>query len=609
MIFIYKYFIYKRMYFINIFNRKWYFRLVQNGKLLGLMNFYTKEQIYQRLLICLVIKDIFGNGDDRDYHLFTIFESYIEYIQYVKNIPDKFRCCFEVILGNFPQKPHFDIDVKLKILPDNIDLIEYGEEIKDYLIKSIIEVLETYKIKIKLEEDILIYSSHNEEKRSFHILVNNWCHQNNLEAKNFYNEIINYMKEKYNKNYGTLIDPKVYSKIQQFRLIGNHKQGSNRVKIFNQNFIYFGKEYKHQYEKSLKEGKEILTIYRNSLVSFISGCNYLPTFIDENANNFYSNIEQGDIDEDDVNQAFELLANKLEVSVKNCPFRIYRINSRTIDLTKPSGTICFNCQRAHNQNPLLYVNNGFVYYNCRRPKIRNSNDKPEFVFLGLIKDNSDKKIILDENNFSKENNYSKENDFSKENNESEDIFYAFNADDFNSEDEDEKKEKKRVVEKKREEKKEERIIENKREEKIIEKREEKKEEKKKEEKREEMKEEMKEEKKKEEKEEKIIEKKEEKIIEKKEKIKSKLEKLNEIDDIETKKSYKKAENIDFDNEDNKKKYLKTKIRNKSAYLRYEMSKNIIDSLDENNNSNKIKLSKDEILRNEISRKALDKLFD
>ena len=87
--------------------------------------------------------------------------------------------------------------------------------------------LNDFNVIIDISTDILIFTSHNENKKSYHIIIDHYYHMNNLEAKAFYNEIIS----KISPNFTKFIDHSVYSSIQQYRIVGSQKVNSNRPKI------------------------------------------------------------------------------------------------------------------------------------------------------------------------------------------------------------------------------------------------------------------------------------------------------------------------------------------------------------------------------------------
>ena len=58
------------------------------------------------------------------------------------------------------------------------------------LYHSIETVCENIGIDINLRKNMMLCQSHGKIKRSYHVIINEWCHPNNVEAKIFYNEVM-----------------------------------------------------------------------------------------------------------------------------------------------------------------------------------------------------------------------------------------------------------------------------------------------------------------------------------------------------------------------------------------------------------------------------------
>ena len=130
------------------------------------------------------------------------------------------------------------------------------------------------------ERDILVYSSHGENKRSFHIVVRGYCHVNNVEASSLYSLIMKQFPDDL-KRYAATIDRSVYSSKQQFRMLGSQKRQSNRPKIFQTIWTYFGNQIQHIYtmKPTSAEMEELLRM-DESIISNTASCIILPSFVD-----------------------------------------------------------------------------------------------------------------------------------------------------------------------------------------------------------------------------------------------------------------------------------------------------------------------------------------
>jgi len=116
------------------------------------------------------------------------------------------------------------------------------------------------------DKDIILFQSHGDRKvkYSYHIYVDNYFHLNNTEAKIFYNMVFGLIPEQYHQ----FIDSSVYSKTQQFRLIGSQKEGSNRPKTPIFEYILNDKDYYYNvYQKWDHPMNKHFEFFINSLVS------------------------------------------------------------------------------------------------------------------------------------------------------------------------------------------------------------------------------------------------------------------------------------------------------------------------------------------------------
>lgn len=93
--------------------------------------------------------------------LFCVFENSESFFDYMEKYNFNARSFYEVIMGDRYQKPHFDIDIDKKVFTDLYGNDNFEEEIQsilDCIIRSCIHVLESKKIVISVEKNILIYT-------------------------------------------------------------------------------------------------------------------------------------------------------------------------------------------------------------------------------------------------------------------------------------------------------------------------------------------------------------------------------------------------------------------------------------------------------------------
>ncbi len=161
-----------------------------------------------------------------------------------KNHPEH-RNYYEVIENKC--KIYFDIDMK-----DNLDLAD----------KMIYEVLNAIKIEMLTKvsnynhfDHTLIFTSHSEIKKSFHVIIDGFFFENNQQVKQFYKNVKRNVPEYYHK----YLDSAVYTKNRSFRMYKSQKLGSNRPKEIT-------KEYDTFIPKLQKD------IFYTSLITNISKC-------------------------------------------------------------------------------------------------------------------------------------------------------------------------------------------------------------------------------------------------------------------------------------------------------------------------------------------------
>lgn len=362
---------------INLFAHKWYFRLkkVPSGAR-ALFEDYTFDSLYRKVVICYTPLKLpmFKTSPENGYRLFGVFNDYIEVLNYISMFKDEQRSFYEIIFGEFPQKPHFDIDIPA----DTENKENLGISIVETLLNTMSKVLkDDHKIILDPEYDFLIYDSNIEDvnaKISYHVVINNYYHNNNLEAKAFYDHLMEKMSESQNAFCIKFIDRAVYSNVQQFRLVGCQKTNSGRIKGFNENFIFNGKTYEHQYttkdsdflddivdDPQDEEFKTSRILYE-SLVSNTISCQYLPSYYVEPER---FNGDLGEITEYHIKAAFEMMNISIEGSQHD--FKFLSVEGNIINLKRLRPSDCPLCDRVHeHENPYILIAYGHVYWYCRR---------------------------------------------------------------------------------------------------------------------------------------------------------------------------------------------------------------------------------------------------
>jgi len=363
---------------VKIHGKKWYYGLKPSKEdeyKSNLLDEYKLSDVAKHLIVCLEPDKLPGQyeplrtKDGKFCRFFALFDSYLDFYMYMLKFPVEDRNFFEVILGDLPQKPHFDIDLKEKDIEGDNNIEHIGNILYQAVIQYSIETLKELSIDVNIETDILIYSSHGIDKRSYHIVINNRCHDGNEEAKAFYETVVDKISktidDKYIK-YVKYIDRAVYSKKQQFRIMGCQKYGSNRPKRFLEKFKYNDNVYIHKYIEEFKnDDMKKLAILYESLISFVSGCSYIQSLVKPKIyHNYNTNTT---LDDFTINRCMKMLKEKMNY----CPFSVSSIDEtkRTIYLKREAPSHCPICKKREpheSRDPLIYISKGKVYWNCLR---------------------------------------------------------------------------------------------------------------------------------------------------------------------------------------------------------------------------------------------------
>jgi len=305
---------------------------------------------------------------------FALFKSHADLFNHMMNIPVHQRSMFEVIPGDRPHKPHFDIDIDMT---NNVNV----NEIMSDVIDAICDTMKNNGIVLDTNNDILIYTSSGSEKASYHIIINNWKHNNNKDAKNLAKQV----RSNFPEHIADYIDKSVYSSKQQFRLLHCSKLRTQRVKIPVPEWKTSKYHIKYPVIQNMYD--EFLA----SLVSVTIGCKFLPLFYDPSLA-IVTTTDGRIIQHDDTHEVTEEnRVNLKKVDIDKCMISLYskmedilgcaknrsdiwntfNVRSREggmISLTKRRSYFCPICTRKHeNENPYITVNNnGSVRYHCRR---------------------------------------------------------------------------------------------------------------------------------------------------------------------------------------------------------------------------------------------------
>lgn len=289
--------------------------------------------------------------NDSKHRYYYVFNDYIEYAEYIININEKYRCFHEVITNNL-QKMRFDIDIDNKDININ--------DIIDEIISASITYLKKYGIILNLSSDVIITESCSENKISYHIIIDNYCVRDSENAKIFYNFVVSRIKTKYKK----YIDNAVYKNIQNFRILGNQKFGTNRIKKFVESWKYKNNTINYCYKFNTDdEFRKLLLQLNATLITETSGCKVIPYKI--NRKNNESKLSDCNIE--NINKTLDIITNnKIFNNLK-----VLNVIENIITLRRIAPSYCDICKRVHeHENPYIKITDEACELYCRR------NNKP-----------------------------------------------------------------------------------------------------------------------------------------------------------------------------------------------------------------------------------------
>lgn len=291
---------------------------------------------------------------------FAVFNSLFELTKFCADTPFLKRSFYEIIRGNCSQKHYVDIDIELK---DDNFVEKYHHSIEEKINISNVIVQEYISAIIKLKpeispNDILVFNSNSDNKRSYHIVIDRWYFPSATQNKEFFNECMELIPLQHHKYF----DDRMYKSIQQFRLYLSTKCGKNRFKKLDSQSTW-----KYLDEIS-NQNMLIREIFNASLITSVSNDCRLMNFICREKN---ENVASRNLENRELNLIYDLFSRFKDAN----SFEIQPLKGSVIPLKRKCSTFCNICQRVHdNENAFIYLSfDNNLYFNCRR------NDSSEIL--------------------------------------------------------------------------------------------------------------------------------------------------------------------------------------------------------------------------------------
>lgn len=333
---------------------------------------------------------------------FGRFINYLDFGKYmIKSTSPENRCFYETIFGTNSQKPYFDIE--FYVVPKDTGFYlpesEADESVRflvDSIYKEINEILNISNCLQFNKSHILVFTSHSEEKRSYHVVVEGFTVGDCKQNREFHNRIIKRMPDKWR----AIVDHSMYKSLQQFRIVCNTKWKSNRYKTLNEsltlNYLLKNSWIPKTYPDSIEH--KFIILLEASLITQTGGCTMLPNLVDEDETKKTYSVSEGSgesifnpLTPDDIKEALSLCYKyaNLEFGDPKFPYSYLRTVERgeysaLILLKRHRASNCAICKRVHeHENPYLIIagENRDVYLDCRR---NDDNKKLHVGSLGLV---------------------------------------------------------------------------------------------------------------------------------------------------------------------------------------------------------------------------------
>lgn len=287
-----------------------------------------------------------------DRRKFTFFTNKLQLYRQLINEDRNERCYEEIIRGELPQKPYFDIDINISNITSDEEKDEKLRE-TSLLLQSLKETIISLNTQIKLT-DIMIFSSNSETKLSYHVIIDRWYCKNSTDNKTFCNKVINSIST----NLKQYIDKCVYKSLQNFRMYMCKKYGTERFKRMDQhsNWIIENDNEHTNFE-----------IFSSSLITNTQNCELIQNIIEENPQR---KITTHKLPDKQISTAL-LLISRMED--EDC-FDVRNIEGSLIHLTRLKPSLCKKCSKNKNtniiherENPFVIIaKNGLITFHCGR---------------------------------------------------------------------------------------------------------------------------------------------------------------------------------------------------------------------------------------------------
>jgi hypothetical protein len=385
---------------------EWFYYFVPKEHSMGLSE--VTPNYKSKFLVCLHRP----SNDGKTFKMFAAFDNYLQFLNYIRDIPRENWHFFELILGSVPQKFYMDIDIKEEYVPIGEGIDSFTKRLMECLIGRIEDVFVNYlELHFDFTKNLLLFTSHAQTKRSFHIVVDGYRVANNQENTDLMALVLDTVPEEFievqegPEKGSKIIDIGMYSKKQQFRCYGSRKPEragkQGRPKIFQEEFEFDGKYYRHDFSEippmteANRKVFEFTWLFQKSCVTFVDQCQpVVITEVDTRGDEDDDRIrhrprlwsERGAFDD---HRRFDHLitpqmVEKAIEKVNPEVWSIAEVNGGMIGLRRKMKALCNICEREHeHENAYVSIDPkwGNVYFHCWR-EIDSGGER--FVKIGEV---------------------------------------------------------------------------------------------------------------------------------------------------------------------------------------------------------------------------------
>lgn len=349
--------------------RKWYRGLIRTSN--SAKGYTYLSDVTKNLASVLVIAKFVQTNREKPYMLYSAFNNYVDLHEFIKATPPNERVFHEVALSSSNQKPRFDIDISLEdyieffgTSDSGDEFVCFGEWMKDVVIETAIAVLNMYGITLDVSRDFAVFTSHNDVKRSYHIVLCRLFHYGCEQAKEFYSMCMNSLANDVMREiYYEFVDPAAYNKNKSLRLLWSNKK--TRVKAYEPTFMYHGAVYK-QILTLYTEGMPISLynkiVLAHSLITFTAECNRMPVFSNALTTTVRPDVELSD---SVVSECIALIDkwNSKDIYERG------EYDCGKIQMKRLIASYCIPCGKVHHTRPsFCHVVDDNLYHHCGKAK-------------------------------------------------------------------------------------------------------------------------------------------------------------------------------------------------------------------------------------------------